>query len=74
MYKISYDLAYDYRKFIVRSTYYSDIKRAEISLRNIANTISDDITILHVNLTYEKLSIHCKMFCKLDVRRKLIVT
>jgi len=29
---------------------------------------------LHVNLTYEKLSIHCKMFCKLDVRRKLIVT
>ena len=74
MYKISYDLAYDYRKFIVRSTYYSDIKRAEISLRNIANTVSDDITILHVNLTYEKLSIHCKMFCKLDVRRKLIVT
>ena len=74
MYKISYDLAYDYRKFIVRSTYYSDIKRAEISLRNIANTISDDITILHENLTYEKLSIHCKMFCKLDVRRKLIVT
>ena len=38
------------------------------------NTISDDITILHVNLTYEKLSIHCKMFCKLDVRRKFIVT
>jgi len=74
MYKISYDLAYDYRKFIVRSTYNSDIKRAEISLRNIANTISDDITILHVNLTYEKLSIRCKMFCKLDVRRKLIVT
>jgi len=28
---------------------------------------------LHVNLTYEKLSIHCTMFCKLDVRRKLIV-
>jgi len=27
-----------------------------------------------MNLTYEKLSIHCKMFCRLDVRRKLIVT
>ena len=38
IYKISYDLSYDYRKFI------------------------------------EKLLIHCKMFCKLDVRRKLIVT
>ena len=78
IYKISYDLAYDYRKFIVRSTYDSDLKRAEISLRNIVswftNTISDDITILHVNLTYEKLSIHCKMLCKLDVRRKSIVT
>ena len=80
IYKISYDLSYDYRKFIVRSTYDSDLKRAEISLRNIvskfANTrpISDDITILHVNLTCEKLSIHCKMFRKLDGRRKLIVT
>ena len=38
------------------------------------DTISDDITILYVNLTYEKLSIHCKMLCKLDVRRKSIVT
>ena len=75
IYKISYDLSYDYRKFIVRSTYDSDLKRAEISLRNIVrtNTISDDITILHVNVTYEKFSIHCKMFCKLDVRRKSIV-
>ena len=26
-----------------------------------------------MNLTYEKLSIDCKLFCKLDVRRKLIV-
>ena len=25
-------------------------------------------------LTHEKLSIHCKLFCKLDVRRKLTVT
>jgi len=38
------------------------------------NILSDDITILHVNLTYEQLSIHCTMFCKLDVRRKSIVT
>jgi len=69
---------YDYRKFIVRSTYDSDLKFAEIYLRNIVswftNTVSDDVTILHVNLTYEKLSIHCKLFCKLDIRRKLIVT
>jgi len=32
-----YDLAYDYRKFIVRSTYDSDLKRVEISLRNIVS-------------------------------------
>ena len=78
IFKISYDLAYDYRKFIVRSTYDSDLKRAEISLGNIVSeftdTISDDISTLHVNLTCKKLSIHCKMFCKLDIRRKLIVT
>ena len=79
IYKISYDLAYDYRKFIVRSTYDSDLTCAEISLgeyrKLIYDTIFDGITILHVNLTYEKLSeLHCKMFCKLDVRRKLIVT
>ena len=37
IYKISYDLSYDYRKFIVRSTYGSDLKRAEISLRNIVS-------------------------------------
>jgi len=81
IYQIFYDLSYDYRKFIVRSTYDSDLKRAEISLRNIVsqftNTISDDITMLHAResySTYEKLSIHCKMLCKLDVCRKLIVT
>ena len=33
--KISYDLSYDCRKFIARSTYDSDLKRAEMSLRNI---------------------------------------
>jgi len=37
IYKISYDLSYDYRKFIVRSTYDSDLKCAEISLRNIVS-------------------------------------
>jgi len=37
IYKISYDLSYDYRKFIVRLTCDSDLKRAEISLRNIVS-------------------------------------
>jgi len=35
IYKISYDLSYDYLKIFVRSTYDSDLKRAKISLRNI---------------------------------------
>ena len=65
IYKISYDLSYDYRKFIVRSTYDSDLICAEISLIEYRqlnyDTIFDDIMILHMNLTYEKLSIHCKM-------------
>ena len=38
------------------------------------NTISDDITILQVNITYEKLSIHSKLFWKIDVCCKLIIT
>ena len=67
-----------YHTIIVRSTYDSDLTCAEISLREYRKLISDtifyDITILHMNLTYEKLSIHCNMFCKLDVRRMLIVT
>jgi len=37
IYKMSYDLSYDYRKFIVTSTYDSDLKCAEISLRNIVS-------------------------------------
>jgi len=37
IYKISYDLSYDYRNFVVRSTYDSDLKCAEISLRNIVS-------------------------------------
>jgi len=57
-YKISYDLSHDYLKFIVRSTYDSDSRRAKISPRNIVsqftNTISYDLAILQVNCTEEK--------------------
>ena len=53
VYKISYDLSYDYLKIIVRSTYYSYLKRAKISLRNIVsyftNTFADGLIILRVN-------------------------
>ena len=60
IYKISYDLSYDYLKFIVRSSYDSDLRRAKVSLRNVlsqyTNTISDDLTILQVNRAEEK---HC---------------
>jgi len=49
IYKISYDLVHDYRKFIVRSTYVSDLTCAEISLREYRklnyDTIFDDIMI-----------------------------
>jgi len=55
IYKISYDLSYDYVKFIVISTYDSDFQRAKISFRNIVsqftNTISDHLTIVQVNRT-----------------------
>ena len=37
IYKIYYDLSCDYRKFIVRSTYDSDLTCAEISLGNIVS-------------------------------------
>ena len=37
IYKISYDLSYDYRKFVVRSTYDSDLQRAKISHTNIVS-------------------------------------
>ena len=50
----------------------------EISLANIisqfTNAISDDLTILRVNRTEEKPCAFRMMFCKLDVRRKSIVT
>ena len=39
-----------------------------------AKTISDELTILQVNCTQEKPCALRKMFCKLDVRRKSIVT
>ena len=55
IYETYYGLSYDYPKFIVRSTCDSDLQRAKISLRNIvsliANTVSDDPTILRVNRT-----------------------
>jgi len=55
IYKISYDISYDYQKFIVRPTYDGDLQRAKIFLRNIVsqykNTVSDDLTILQVNRT-----------------------
>jgi len=42
-----------YLMFVVRSTYDSDLQRANISLSNIIsqfmNAISDDLTILQVN-------------------------
>ena len=38
------------------------------------NTTSDNITILHMNLRQEKPPILCKMFRKLHIRRKVIVT
>ena len=37
IYKISYDLSYDYRKFIVRLTYDRDLKSAKICFRNIVS-------------------------------------
>ena len=37
IYKISYDLSQDYRKFIVRFTYDSDLQRAKSSLGNIVS-------------------------------------
>jgi len=78
IYKISYDLSEDYLKFIVGSTYNSELQHAKLFPRNIAsyftNTASDDHTILQVNRTWEKLSILCVMFCKLDIRRKSVIT
>jgi len=76
--KISYDLSYDYLEFVVRSTYDSDLRCAKISLRTILIwfmiAISDDRTFLQVNLTPEKTCALRKMFCKLDVCRKSIIT
>ena len=37
IYKISYDLSYNYRKFIVRSTYDTDLWCAKISFTNIVS-------------------------------------
>jgi len=37
IYKISYDLSYDYLESVVRSTYDSDLHRAKPSARNIVS-------------------------------------
>ena len=78
IYKISYDLSSDCRKFIVGSTYDSDLQRAKLCPRNIAslftNTVSDDLTTLQVKSYPRKALRSREMFCKLDVRRKSIVT
>ena len=55
------------------STYYSELRCAKISLRNIisqfTNTISDNPTILQVNSTHEKPCTLRNIFYKLDDRR-----
>ena len=43
-------------------------------LLGISYAISDNITILHANRTLELARVLRKMFDKLDVRRKSIVT
>ena len=54
----------------------SELQRAKISRRNIlnqlANTVSDDLA--SESCTLEKRCVLRKMFSKLDVRRKSIVT
>jgi len=62
----------------VRSTYDSDFQHDKISLRNVVsqftNTVSDDLMILQVNHAEEKPCVLRRMFCKLDVLRKSIIT
>jgi len=53
-YKIYYDLSQDYRKFIVKSTYDSDLKCVknfshEYRQLIFTNTVSDELIILRVN-------------------------
>ena len=80
IYNISYDFSQDYLKFIVRSTYDSDLQHTKISrgiiVSQLTNTISDGLTILQVNHIFKKPCVLCQMFSKLDVRRrpKSIVT
>jgi len=47
IYNILYDSSYDYLKFVVWSTYNSDLQRAKIYLRNIAaNLLTLSQTVL----------------------------
>jgi len=52
IYEISYNLLSDYLLFVVRSTYDSDLQRSKISLRNIVNQFTNDLTILQVNCSH----------------------
>jgi len=51
----------------------SDVSQEHRKL-GLSNTISDDLVTLQVNRTQEKPCVLRKMFCKLDIRRKSIVT
>ena len=78
VYRTSYDLSEVCLKFIVKSTYDSDLRCANISLRDIVsqftNTISDDVMILQANRTQKKPCVLREIFCKSDVCRKSTVT
>ena len=64
--------------FIVRLTYDSDLKRAEIDLRNITSLIDEHYLGRYYDFAREsylrKSCVLRKTFCKLDVRRKFIIT
>ena len=64
--------------FIVRLTYDSDLKRAKIDLRNITSLIDEHYLRRYYDFAREsylrKSCVLRKTFCKLDVRRKLIIT
>ena len=64
--------------FIVRLTYDSDLKRAKIDLRNITSLIDEHYLRRYYDFAREsylrKSCVLRKTFCKLDVRRKFIIT
>jgi len=64
--------------FIVRLTYDSDLKRAKIDLRNITSLTDEHYLRRYYDFAREsylrKSCVLRKTFCKLDVRRKFIIT